>query len=117
VPAGTVSVIYVLKVVNDQSLPVKSPYGAGEWDYDADAGTWQLTDAYFAVTDNGTYTNGVTHRAASGRTTTEFFVGKYTRISPSTLLIHANGVTTTATISDDRLDWEWENGITMAFER
>lgn len=115
-PAGIVSVAYVLNAVNEKTLPVESPYGAGEWDYDADAGTWQLTGAFISLSDNGAYTNRVFHRAASGRTTTEDFVGTYTRTSSSTLLFHANGSSTTATISEDQLIWNWGNGMILTFE-
>lgn len=37
-----ISATYVMTLVDGQPLPVKSPFGAGEWDYGADAGTWRL---------------------------------------------------------------------------
>ncbi len=115
--AAGMSAVYVLRDVNDQRLPIKSPYGAGEWDYDSDAGTWQLIEASIAINVDGSYANSVIHQAKSGRTASQIFSGTYTRTSPSTLQFHASGSTTSATISEDRLIWNWGNGTIMTFER
>jgi len=108
---------YRLKVVNDVPLPVRSPYGSGQWDYDADAGTWKLTQANFVVSADGTYANSIEDRAESGATSSQTFAGTYTRVSPSMLQIHANGGTTMATLSGNQLIWDWGNGTVLTFER
>ena len=114
-----VSLVYALKSVNAPPLPVKSPYGAGEWDYDADAGTWQLIGATFSVNDDGTYTNAVVHQARSGNTGGQSFSGTYKLTTPSSLELHASGstISTSATISGNQLIWNWGNGTIMTFER
>jgi len=112
-----ISATYLLKLVGEQSLPVKSPDGAGNWDYDTDAHTWQLVDATIAVKADGTYTNEVVHQAVSGRRASQSFGGTYTRTSPSTLQLHSNGSTSSATISGGRLTWNWGNGTVLSFER
>ncbi len=116
-PIPSTSTLYVLKRVSDQPLPVKCPYGTGEWDYDADAGTWQLIEASIALNIDGTYTNDLVARAKSGRTSSQRFSGSYTRTSPSTLQFHANGGTTSATVSAERLTWDWGSGTVLTFER
>jgi hypothetical protein len=75
--------IFVLVRVNDQPLPVKSPWGLGEWDYDEDAGTWVLTSATISLHTGGDFTYAVSHRAASGQTTNWTSAGRYVRTSDS----------------------------------
>lgn len=113
-PPPSTSAVYVLKLVNDQPLPVKCPYGTGEWDYDSDAGTWQLIEASIALNVDGTYTNDLVDRAISGKTVRQRFSGRYTRTSPSTLQL---GTTSSATISAERLVWNWGNGTVLTFAR
>lgn len=110
---------YRLELVNDEPLPVKSPYGAGEWDYDSDAGTWQLFEASFTLHVDGTYTDSGRHRARSGAISSYSFSGTYTRTSPSTLQLDGPGGTiiTSAAISADRLIWDWGNGTVLTYER
>lgn len=108
---------YVLGLVNQQPLPVKSPYGAGEWDYDSDAGTWQLTAATLTLKAAGTFTNTVTHQAASGNKSSQTFAGRYTRVFSSSLQFSENGLTYSAEISGNRLIMKFADGTTFTFER
>src|SRR5688572_16201921 len=68
---------YALVRVDDEPLPVHSPWGIGDWDYDADAGTWQLTDATIILFADGALAHAISHRAASGATISDASVGRY----------------------------------------
>ena len=109
---------YVLKLVDKQPLPIKSPYGVGEWDYDSDAGTWQLIEATLAFNADGTYTNTVRHRAKSGATVNHTLGGFYTRPSPSTYRLTDLGPGVgLVTLDGDRLIWDWGNGTIMTLQQ
>jgi hypothetical protein len=107
---------YVLVSVNGQPLPVKSPWGIGEWDYDADAGTWMLTDAAITLFPGGAYTYAMTHRAASGVTISDNSVGLYVR-GPDSIEFSVAGGKWSASISATTLIERWPDGRTFTFER
>lgn len=110
------SATYTMTLVNGQPLPVKSPFGAGEWDYDSDAGTWQLTALTVILEPNGVFTENMTHRAASGAISSGTFIGTYTRLSSSSLRFSDGSPTYTGEISANRLVMTFSNGGTFTFE-
>lgn len=107
---------YVLVSVDDQSLPVNSPFGTGEWDYDDDAGTWQLISETLTFRVDGSFQYAATEKAASGAMTDETFEGTYTRSSPSSLQLSENGLRYSAVISGSRLTTELPGGRIFVFE-
>ncbi|MEO7367214.1 MAG: hypothetical protein ABIZ36_04605 [Gemmatimonadaceae bacterium] len=107
---------YVMVLVDNQPLPVKSPFGAGDWDYDSDVGTWQLIAATLTLEPSGVFTENVTHRAASGSMSSQAFVGKYTRKSSTLFEFSDDGPTYKGEISGDRLVMTFSNGGTFTFE-
>ena len=114
--ASGITEVYWLVSVDDQPLPVKSPWGVGEWDYDSDAGTWQLTYAAVTLFSNGAFTYMTTHRAASGNTVHNSWSGRYERDS-SSLQFSSDGRTWSATISGKSMTERWADGRTLAFQR
>jgi hypothetical protein len=108
---------FLLKAVNNGPLPAKCPYGTGEWDYDADAGTWQVIESTFRMNPGGTYSNTMSDRAKSGATLSHTYSSTYTRISESTFEVQLGDVKTVATITGNRLIWDWGNGTTLTFEQ
>ena len=107
---------YVLILVDDIPLPVKSPWGAGEWDYDDDAGTWMLTEAVITLFPDGVFAYRTSHRAASGATSADISVGRYARGEDS-IRFAANGMSWRSETSANRMIERWLNGKTLTFER
>lgn len=107
---------YVLVLVNDRPLPVASPWGVGAWDYDADAGTWQVTLAELILFADGWFSYTVTHRAASGSTIDDSFLGRYERRSGSVLFNTESGTPWSATVTPTGLLERWPDGTTLVFE-
>jgi hypothetical protein len=108
--------LYMLVAVDDQPLPVKSPFGTGNWDYDADAGTWQLISETLTFRVDGSFTDAATEKAASGAMSNRTFVGTYTSTA-SELQLSAYGLRYSAIISGTRLTTALPGGRTFAFER
>lgn len=130
VPSGNRldSASYAMVLVNDQSLPVMDPWGFGAWDYDADAGTWQLIAATLTLKPDGTFTHEVTDRAASGTTVKHRFSGTYTRSSSGSLRFVEDGlaypanavrgvIAYQAEIIGTRLIMKFSDGGTFTFEQ
>lgn len=109
--------IYVLILVNDQALPVHSPWGIGDWDYDSDAGTWQLTDATITLFADGAFCHAISHRAASGATISDASVGRYERSTDSVILWVNTPAVWPAAISGNRLTVQWSMGPKFTYER
>ena len=107
---------FLLVSVNDQLLPVKSPYGVGEWDYDSDAGTWQLTMAMITLRTEGDFTYVTSHRAASGATIDSRFQGRYVRASDSIQFTAGNN-SWIAAISGNTLIERLADGTKFIFAR
>jgi WD40 repeat protein len=95
--------IDVLALVDDDPLPVESPWGIGAWDYDADAGTWQLVDWTIRLSTDGTFTQTATHRAASGGTISGTAEGRYERTSDSVWFTASSGACWSAAITEKTL--------------
>lgn len=108
---------YVLVLVNDSALPVKSPWGAGEWDYDSDAGTWMTTHAEMLLFSDGYYTYFTFHRAASGRTSSFSFGGHYERGSGSVEFYPDGSLSSSATVTENGLVERWAGGLTLVYQR
>ncbi|MDQ3226540.1 MAG: hypothetical protein M3Q50_07920 [Chloroflexota bacterium] len=110
------SASYVMVLVNGEPLPVKSPWGAGEWDYDSDVGTWQVIAATLTLKANCTFTNGNTHRAASGSTVSATSSGTYTRSSSTSLQFLEAGYAYSAQIIGNRLIQRVADDMIFTFE-
>ena len=95
--------IDVLVLVDDEPLPVRSPWGVGEWDYDADAGTWQLIDWTIRLLPDGTFSQTTTHRAASGKTLSGTDRGRYERTPDSVRFAGSSGTCWSAAITEETL--------------
>ncbi len=108
---------YRLLRVNEQALPVHSPWGIGDWDYDADAGTWELTSATLTLFADGVYTYATTHQAFSGQTLDEVARGRFVRTSASLQFSGNDRETFSATISGNSLIVRYDNATTFTFER
>ena len=108
---------YVLVRVNDRALPVRSPWGAGDWDYDSDAGTWQVTAADLTLFGDGYFAYITTHRAASGSIATGSFEGRFERLPGSIQFTMAGGATWFSAITATGLLEQWEDGQTLVFDR
>jgi hypothetical protein len=108
---------FFLKAVSNQPLPVKCPYGTGEWDYDEDAGSWHVIESTFVMSADGTYSNTLTDQARSGARIAFTYSNTYKRISESTFELQLGEVKTVATISGNQLIWDWGNGTTLTFEQ
>jgi len=111
------SEIYVMVLFNERALPIHSPWGIGDWDYDDDAGTWKLTGETLTLLADRTFSWTVTHTATSGNTIVWKNFGTYTRSSPSSVQLLQNGFTYSATITDNRLVIRFDNGGSYTFER
>lgn len=109
--------IYVLVLVDDQPLPVHSPWGLGDWDYDSDAGTWQLMEATLTLFADGALSHAISHRAASGATISDASVGRYERSTDSMILRVNSAVWPAAAISGNRLTVQWPMGPKFTYER
>lgn len=96
-------VSFVMVLVNGQPLPVHSPWGVGDWDYDGDAGTWQMIGATLTLKANCTFTHDATHRAASGNTINVPFSGTYTRASSASLRFVEDGLAYPPEVSRGRV--------------
>lgn len=108
---------YTLVAVDDHPLPVTSPFGTHDWDYDADVGTWQLISDTLTFRVDGSFTYAATEKAASGAISHQAFVGTYTRTASSELLLSEYGLRYSATISGNRLTTVLRDGTTFSFER
>jgi hypothetical protein len=108
--------VYDLVSVNGQPLPVKSPWGVGEWDYDTDAGTWALTHAAMVFYKDGIFMYSMAHHAASGRPLYEGTPGTYENRGPFYLLTGSRGGAWEAHINADILTVEWVSGMTFTFK-
>jgi hypothetical protein len=106
---------YDLVAVNGQALPVKSPWGVGEWDYDDDAGTWVLASATLTLLRDGGFTFTTAHIAASGAVTHEGTSGSYARSGNSIQMTGVTGTTRSAKIEGNVLTVDWETGLTFTF--
>lgn len=112
-----VSDTYALVSVNDHALPVHSPWGIGDWDYDLDAGTWQLTNWTITLYADGVFSQAMTHRAASGATIDDTDAGRYARSSDSvTFYVNTDGPWS-ATVTGNSLIYQWSDGTKFTFER
>lgn len=109
--------IYVLLSVSDQPLPVHSPWGVGDWDYDADAGTWKLVDATIVLLANGDFVDKMTHRAASGATIHWTARGQYERTEDSVIFSSNGRATWRAGLSGNSLIVKWTDGTKFTYER
>lgn len=109
--------IYVLVSVDDQPLPVHSPWGVGDWDYDADAGTWKLVYATITLLANGDFTTTHTHRAASGATISWASRGQYERTVDSVVFCVNTNAPWHAATSGKSLIIRWPDGRTFTYER
>jgi hypothetical protein len=108
---------YVLAFVNDRPLPVESPWGADEWDYDEDAGTWKVTHAELILFADGYYASVASHRAASGATSQFSFGGRYER-RPGSVEFHPDGgLASIASVTEGSLVDRWADGRTLAYAR
>jgi len=111
------SASYVMVLVNDQPLPVKSPWGISDWDYGGvDVGTWQVIAATLTLKANCTFTNGNTHRAASGAMVSATSSGTYTRSSSTSLQFLEAGYAYSADIIGNRLIQRVSDGMIFTFE-
>ena len=108
---------YDLAIANGQQLPVKSPWGVGEWDYDSDAGTWMLATGGITFHVDGSFVFEMTHRAASGATITDFASGLYQIASGSIQLSGGRGDRRIGQIDGNAFTIEWESGLTFAFQK
>jgi hypothetical protein len=113
VVAGT----YALVSVNDQALPVHSPWGIGDWDYDLDAGTWQLTNWTITLYAEGVFSQAMTHRAASGATIDDTDAAWYARSSDSVTFYVNTNAPWSAAVSGNSLIYQWSDGTKFTFER
>ena len=111
------SEVYVMVLYNDRPLPIHSPWGIGDWDYDEDAGTWKLTGETLTLLADHSFTWSITHTAASGNTLKWSHFGNYTRDSSGSLVLVGDGFTYPATILNNRLVIKFENGGSYTFER
>jgi hypothetical protein len=108
---------YALVRVNDEPLPVHSPWGSGDWDYDDDAGTWQLISWTIALYAEGTFTQVVVERARSGATQTEKTGGRYVRTSESIEFSFDPRGSMSARVAGTNLIVQSTGGPTFTFER
>ncbi len=108
--------VYDLISVNGQPLPVKSPWGVGEWDYDADAGTWAFTHAALTMYQDGVFMYSMAHHAASGAAVYEATSGSYVNLGKFYRLTGAKGDAWEAYVTGDILTVEWVSGLTFTFK-
>jgi hypothetical protein len=109
--------IYALVSVNDQPLPVHSPWGSGDWDYDDDAGTWQLTSWTISLYAEGTFTQATVERARSGATISDKSGGRYVRTIDSIEFTFNPSGRSSARVVGNNLIVQWTGGPTFTFER
>lgn len=108
---------YQLVLVNGQPLPAKSPWGAGDWDYDADAGTWKATSAELILSVNGEYTQTVLHRGASGATSTFSFGGFYIHRAGKISFFPDGSIGSSAVLTAGGVVDVWTNGTKLEYVR
>lgn len=108
---------YVLVLVDDEPLPVHSPWGVGDWDYDSDAGTWRLIDATITLFADGDFTYAVTHSAASGATISWASMGRYERTADSVIFCVNTDAAWRAAISGNSLIVQWSDGPKFTYKR
>jgi hypothetical protein len=109
--------VFALVSVNDQPLPVHSPWGSGDWDYDDDAGTWQLTSWTISLYAEGTFTQATVERARSGATISDKSGGRYVRTSDSIEFSFNPSGRSSARVVGNNLIVQWTGGPTFTFER
>lgn len=108
---------YTLVLVGGEALPVASPWGVGEWDYDADAGTWKLTHAEIVLFGNGCFSYTIIHRAASGAMISDTSIGHYTRSPDSVQFVSDSGARWAVAVTASGLVDRWSDGTTLIYER
>ena len=108
-PEASVPATFVLVRVNDQSLPVPSPYGAGEWDY-GPAGNKELTAATLRLTPQGAFTHEVVHGS-----TKQTWSGTYSRTGTRLTLVE-EGTASWATLVSTQLVWRMSDKLVLTFE-
>jgi hypothetical protein len=109
--------IYALVSVNDQPLPVHSPWGSGDWDYDDDAGTWQLTSWTISLYADGNFTQATVERARSGATISDKSGGRYVRTPDSIEFSFNPSGRSSARVVANTLIVQSTGGPTFIFER
>lgn len=110
-----VPIVYDLKLVDGKPIPVKSPWGHGEWDYDSDAGTYMLAETTLSLFQDGGFDLVIVIRAASGFTIIEKSVGSYLDSAGSLQLTGIDGGRWSASIAGETLTLEWPWGMTFTF--
>ena len=115
VPVSQVGAHYALVMVNGAPLPSESPTGAGQWDYDG--AQVKLVGATLAIYSDGTIVESWEHLSSRDRSApiTQTCVGRYTRISESTLQIGVGEGETFMTLSATALVWQLPD-FTLTYE-
>jgi hypothetical protein len=108
--------VYDLVSVNGEPLPIHSPWGIGDWDYDADAGTWNFASASLTLYRDGTFMYSSSHRAASGTTTYGAISGFYTKLGDLYLLTGKPAGSWEAHIEGGILTVDWEATLKFTFK-
>ena len=107
---------YALILVNGSPPPSKSPVGAGDWDYDG--ATFELVSAGLILNQDGTFVESWVHRRTHQGSSSFIkaeHIGRYIKISESTLRIGDGGATSFATLTATRLVWQFA-GFTLTYE-
>lgn len=107
---------FALISVRDQPLPVHSPWGMGDWDYDDDAGTWQLIKWSMTFYPEGGFFSEMIHRGASGATRVVRNAGTYVR-STDSILFSVQGSRYLMAIAGDTLTTKPGEGRKFMFVR
>jgi hypothetical protein len=108
---------YELVSVDGAPLPVYSPWSNGDWDYDEDAGTWQLISWTISLYADGVFTQATVERARSGATISDKSSGHYVRKSDS-IEFSAKGMPTgSARVVGNSFIFQWTGGPAFVFER
>ena len=108
--------VYDLVSVNGEPLPIHSPWGIGDWDYDADAGTWDFASASLTLYRDGTFMYSSAHRAASGAAIYDAVSGFYTSLGDVYLLTGKPAGSWEARIKADILTIHWESSLVFTFK-
>jgi hypothetical protein len=107
---------FALVSVSDQLLPVHSPWGLGDWDYDDDAGTWQLIKWSMTFYPEGRFFSEMTHRSASGETLVVKNAGGYLR-STNSISFSVQGSSYSMAIDGAKLTTKEGTGRKFTFVR
>ena len=103
--------VYDLVSVNGEPLPVKSPCGIGEWDYDEEAGTWVLSLAALTLFQDGSFTMLMAHRSGSGTPLYWEVTGRYADLGAFYLLTGKDAGSWEARINEGMLTVDWGGGL------